>query len=129
MLVLLILSLSIRFASEEQTKQDERKQEALANSGYNWTKNNYTIFEMYPTDSFFESSTIAELQCGNGIEEACEYLRIQNDDYSNPNFFIESILNLGLVSCCLLPFCIILIVVQIGRKLESVEEIQLRKHK
>jgi len=73
----------------------EKQQEALDNSNYNWTEVNYTTFETKVSCGFLCSTTIAEEQCANGVQEACEYVQIKNVDYHDRNNFQEQIYLFG----------------------------------
>lgn len=73
----------------------EQQQAALDNSGYNWTEVNYTTFETEVDCGFSCTSTIAEEQCANGIQEACDYMTIKNVDYHDRNLFEDILWILG----------------------------------
>ena len=73
----------------------EQQQAALDNSGYNWTEVNYTTFETKVDCGFFCTSKIAEEQCANGIQEACDYITIKNVDYHDRNRLQDSLWESG----------------------------------
>ena len=77
--------------SEDIVKQ----QEALDNSSYNWTEVNYTTFETEVSCGFLCTTTIAEEQCANGVQEACEYVTIKNVDYHDRNIFQDLTYDFG----------------------------------
>ena len=68
----------------------EQEQEAMDNSGYNWTEVNYTTFETKVSCGFLCGTTIAEEQCANGVQEACDYVTIKNVDYHDRNNFEQT---------------------------------------
>ena len=76
----------------------EQQQAALDNSGYNWTKVNYTTFETEVDCGLSCTSTIAEEQCANGIQEACDYVTIKNVDYHDRNVFENLLYGFGAFS-------------------------------
>jgi len=73
----------------------EQQQAALDNSGYNWTEVNYTTFETEVECGFRCITTVAQEQCANGIQEACDYMTIKNVDYHDRNGFENLIWDLG----------------------------------
>ena len=73
----------------------EQQQAALDNSGYNWTEVNYTTFETKVDCGFLCTSTVAEEQCANGIQEACDYVTIKNVDYHDRNGFEDDLREFG----------------------------------
>lgn len=126
--VLLVFGPPVYFVSTPH-ENIEQQQEAMDNSGYNWTEVNYTTFETEVSCGFFCTTTIAEEQCANGIQEACEYVTIKNVDYHDRNFFQQHIWGFGAfmvigASCIALatspfwlPYLVLVVIGGVAKKL------------
>ena len=105
-LILLFLALCVKAADDTLNDVENAlhlEQQALDNSGYNWTQSNYTLFQMDVDCGISCSRTIAEEQCYNGIQEACDYITIKTKSYTQITYLHKGF---GAFSaCCILPLC------------------------
>ena len=95
--VVLMLFGPIAYVTLTPYENVEQEQEAMDNSGYNWTEVNYTTFTTEVSCGFLCTTTIAEEQCANGVQEACDYVTIKNVDYHDRNGFERALYNVGLL--------------------------------